>query len=103
MFQFKYKAIAELSEKDVNRFWAKVAITANHKKCWKWLAGIKHKGYGGFRLHGKVHLRRIAYFLHYKTEPCDNPICVNPHHLKSGTYLDNIRDMDSKGRKMSLK
>lgn len=43
---------------------------------------------------------RTAYRLHYGKEPgqyfvlhsCDNPKCVNPHHLRLGTALDNMRD-----------
>jgi DNA invertase Pin-like site-specific DNA recombinase len=34
---------------------------------------------------------------------CDNPPCCNPHHLRSGTQLENVQDMHAKGRARKAK
>lgn len=34
---------------------------------------------------------------------CDNPPCVNPHHLSVGTNADNVRDKVSKNRQYKPK
>lgn len=87
-------------------------------KCWEWKASTDRKGYGQFNIRdaitGKKNLKRahrIAYEL-FVANPgekfcchrCDNPLCCNPSHIFLGTNLDNVRDMDRKGRrKVSVK
>jgi len=75
--------------------------------CWIWKEGTSN-GYGQFTIHGK-HVRAHVASYHYhkgNTSPglfvlhkCDNKLCVNPDHLFLGTHLENIQDMDSKGRR----
>lgn len=33
---------------------------------------------------------------------CDNPRCINPEHLLSGTHADNMRDRSERGRVASV-
>lgn len=53
-----------------------------------------------------VYMARAAFFLAEGRWPtpcichhCDNPRCVRRSHLFEGTQLDNIADMDAKGRR----
>lgn len=77
-------------------------------ECWIWTAAQDQRGYGRFRdeelaLTGahqfsfKIKNGRPAegWVLH----KCDTPACVNPDHLFEGTPLDNVKDMDAKGRR----
>ncbi len=75
--------------------------------CWPWTGGTVRGGYGALKVNGR---KRMATHLVYELDrghppekpwvlhTCDNPPCVNPRHLWSGTQLDNVRDMVSKGR-----
>lgn len=101
-----------LSQKYVDRFWGKVNKEIsntfyNGVRCWEWTAGKEGDGYGAFCVDGKQYKsHRISWYLHFGEIPqkasilhhCDNPSCVNPKHLFSGTQRDNMRDKILKGR-----
>lgn len=101
-----YKATREWER----RFRSKVQHRA-HDECWPWLGSVSD-GYGVFWLEGRnrpasqcalaldgrpVDTAQGQIACHH----CDNPICVNPTHLYVGTPLSNVRDMDSRGRRVS--
>lgn len=107
---YKSRPVAE-------RFWEKVnrdgPIPPHRPElgpCWIWTAAINHHrgGYGMFALRKGVIRRahRIAWELTSCPVPaglmvlhrCDNPPCVRPAHLFTGTGGDNMADMHSKGR-----
>lgn len=97
------------------RFWQKVNV-AGPNDCWQWTAyranpGRHKLGYGQFNNHGKIEsAHRVAWELTFGSIPegmkvchsCDNPLCCNPNHLFLGTQSDNVRDMDTKGRRVSM-
>ena len=82
---------------DFPRFWSKVAIGAPDE-CWPWIACINKKGYGHFRLKGRLNrAHRVAYELITGLIPagltidhlCRNRKCVNPQHLEAVTMKTN--------------
>ena len=97
-----------MKQKAIVRFWSFVRKT---ETCWIW-TGVRDKdGYGRTRPGtGKSYVlaHRFSYELHHGPIPtglhilhkCDNPPCVNPDHLFSGTNRDNIDDMVRKDRQL---
>ena len=88
---------------DIAYFWSNVEITDT---CWIWKSSVDHRGYGRFSVKGWKKSHRLSYEFFYGRIPsglcvchhCDNPLCVNPTHLFTGTHRDNMRDMFAKGR-----
>lgn len=80
--------------------------------CWIWNGtrgplSKRQLGYGIFKSSNKTcQAHRYSYELFLGDIPegmivmhkCDNPLCVNPDHLKLGTQRDNIMDCVHKGR-----
>lgn len=94
-----------------DRFWPKVALTADDSKCWEWTHSLNHYGYGQIHYKGSPRLaHRIAWFLVYGVHPqlcllhsCDNPRCVNPKHLREGDKRDNAVDSLERGQHASTR
>jgi hypothetical protein len=88
-------------------FWALVQ-TASEDDCWLWKAGKTSAGYGAFYVQRRQILaHRLAIELHTGTavpkgvvvrHKCDNPACVNPSHLVTGSQRDNVHDAITRGR-----
>ena len=93
----------------VIRFKSKFTIGAP-EECWLWTAATNAAGYGVIGRGGRGELNvlahRLSYELHIGLVPdglivchtCDNPPCVNPHHLFLGTHKTNAEDRVAKGR-----
>lgn len=111
--------ILTLTDRDVERFWAKVDKNGPVPKhcpelgpCWVWTASTDKDGYGWFgvtvgpkkTLNLKAH--RIAWMISSGAWPgtmfvchhCDNPSCVRVSHMFIGTLQDNVADMVAKQR-----
>lgn len=85
-------------------FWARVV---KEDGCWRWVGAIDRGGYGRFTVRRRaIRAHRYAWEAVNGPVPtglcvchhCDNPRCVRPDHLFVGTYADNNRDRDAKGR-----
>jgi hypothetical protein len=84
--------------------------------CWLWTGAISKAGYGSIATYkdgktGHIYAHRQSFEMASKTSipkglcvlhKCDVRCCVNPDHLFLGTLADNIRDMDSKGRRVNM-
>jgi hypothetical protein len=92
----------------IERFLAKVDLTAGPANCQPWTGSRKPAGYGEFYDGQRVvgaHRWILGYLRGRPLGPgerglhhCDWPPCVNPLHLYVGTQKDNIRDAIKRGR-----
>lgn len=96
------------SEFDIFRFLDKIKFPADNTKCWEWLAGLKPNGYAQFYVNGKtVYAHRVMSVLkegefqqgEIVRHTCDNRKCVRPSHLVRGSYADNAKDAENRGRR----
>jgi len=96
------------------RFW-RFVDKKEESKCWEWLGQRLSNGYGrislGAKSLGSEGAHRVSWKLFNKADipegmfvmhKCDNPSCVNPHHLSIGTPKENTQDMIAKGRKRTV-
>lgn len=90
----------------LDRFWRRVVKSDG---CWLFWGAPLPKGYGrigrgpnrGYEL-----AHRLSWMIHFGPIPdglhvlhsCDCPNCIRPDDLFLGTNLQNINDMNSKGR-----
>jgi len=103
----------KFSEKDQERFWDNVE-RLHYRQCWHWIGNISWKQsveiryqYGRFGANGKRYkAHRVSYMIvhgpiphkHVVRHKCDDPLCVNPHHLETGTQYKNDMDRTIRGR-----
>ena len=81
--------------------------TITDSGCWEFDGPRNQDGYGRVRYLGrKTMVHRLAHeawvgpipdglFIRHK---CDNPPCVNPEHLETGTNAQNVQDKMDRGR-----
>jgi hypothetical protein len=82
-------------------------IVCAGSECWHWVGVRSDFGYGRMTYEGRTQAaHRLSYRAFVGEIPdgfsvlhrCDNPSCINPDHLWLGTYADNRRDCQDKGR-----
>lgn len=92
------------------RFW-KYVDRRSDVECWEWIGSKTRWGYGQLNIENRpFRTHRLSYLIHCGPFPmelevmhaCDNPACVNPHHLSTGTRSDNASDAVRKGRARGL-
>lgn len=106
-----------ISFKDIDRkkliaLFNKYTIPEPNSGCYIWLGNVDSRNYGRVCIdYQQYYAHRLSYTLKFGAIPggkllmhsCDNPCCVNPHHLTPGTYQENNADMMKKGRHKARK
>lgn len=83
------------------------SIPEPNSGCLLWFGAINSDGYAHIKWNGRVEsAHRLVWRERYGEIPagkvvlhrCDVRCCLNVNHLRIGTQLDNIADMNAKGR-----
>ena len=95
----------DMTPEDRLKFWG---WTVTDTGCWEYSGRKDKRGYGVLALREKrqAFAHRVAYGVWVEhlngdmhiIHSCDNPPCINPDHLRSGTAQDNMDDKVRKGR-----
>ena len=81
--------------------------TVTDSGCWEYNGRLSPKRYGALYDGASTQqVHRVAYRVWVGPIPegqvvrhkCDNPPCINPDHLETGTQADNVADMIARGR-----
>ncbi len=89
-----------------DRFWKNVRKT---ETCWLWTGGTRGKygrinvkgvGRAAHRFSWELHRGEVSegFDLLHTCPGGDNPLCVNPDHLRVGTQADNAKDAVERGQ-----
>lgn len=74
--------------------------------CWPWKGSTDQNGYAQLRWKGRLY--RVSHFFcrlvknQIAMHRCNNPVCVNPAHIKAGTRTSNNVDALRDGLRKGL-
>lgn len=98
-----------IDEPGISQHARKIQYKVNENDCWECISHTldSQRKYPIVTRWGKQwRMSRYIFTLfkgyipkdHFILHSCDNPLCINPEHLRTGTPKENSMDMVSKGR-----